>query len=154
MADPGIPNILARIGGTAANVVDAILYRGVAYDFYQAIEAAKIALSTDDATTLKFAQLGLDVTVRRTAFESMIRPELDEVAKTIARALDEAGIAPRDVDRVLLTGGSAYIPAFRRDLAGSFSEDRLEQRDAFTAVVHGLGVRAQQLWSPAGVSLS
>jgi hypothetical protein len=39
---------------------------------------------------------------------------------------------------VLLTGGSAYIPAF--------GEDRLEQRDAFTAVVHGLGIRAQQLW--------
>jgi molecular chaperone DnaK (HSP70) len=47
---------------------------------------------------------------------------------------------------VLLTGGSAYIPAFRDDLARIFGEDRLEQRDAFTAVVHGLGIRAQQLW--------
>jgi hypothetical protein len=28
-----------------------------------------------------------------------------------------------------------------------FGPDRLEQRDAFTAVVHGLGVRAQQLWA-------
>jgi len=51
------------------------------------------------------------------------------------------------VGRVLLTGGSAYIPAFRADLANLFGPERLEQRDAFTAVVHGLGVRAQQLWA-------
>ena len=152
MADPGIPNILARIGGTAAGVVEAILYRGLAYDFYQAIEAAKIALSSDDATTLTFAPLGLNVTIRRSAFESMIRPELDQVAQAITHALNNAGIGAKDVDRVLLTGGSAYIPAFRRDLATMFGEDRLEQRDAFTAVVHGLGVRAQQLWASAAVS--
>jgi len=151
MADPGIPNILARVGGTAANVVDAILYRGLAYDFYQTIEAAKIALSSMDATTLEFGPLGLEVTIRRTAFESMIRPELEQVAVTIGDALDVAGIRPGQVDRVLLTGGSAYIPAFRRDLATMFGEEKLEQRDAFTAVVHGLGVRAQQLWSRAAV---
>jgi len=152
MADPGIPNILARIGGTAADVVDAILYRGLAYDFYRAIEAVKIALSTDDDATLEFAPLGLHMHIRRAAFESMIRPELDLVAGRIMHALDEAAVATGDVDRVLLTGGSAYIPAFRRDLAATFGTDRLEQRDAFTAVVHGLGVRAQQLWAPTKVS--
>ena len=146
MADPGIPAILARIGGTESDVVHALLYEGQAYDFYRSIEAAKIALSSDDATQLRFAPLGLEVTVRRSAFESMIRPELDLVRKAIADALEEANVAPRDVDRVLLTGGSAYIPAFRADLAATFGRDRLEQRDAFTAVVHGLGVRAQQLW--------
>jgi len=76
----------------------------------------------------------------------MIRPELDLVRQAIKQALDVAGIEAGDVDRVLLTGGSAYIPAFRTDLAETFGEGRLEQRDAFTAVVHGLGVRAQQLW--------
>ncbi len=79
----------------------------------------------------------------------MIRPELDIVKRTILAAMDEAGIAPTDVDRVLVTGGSGQIPAFRHDLAGMFGATRLEQRDAFTAVVHGLGVRAQQMWMPA-----
>jgi molecular chaperone DnaK (HSP70) len=64
-------------------------------------------------------------------------------------ALDDAGVEARDVDRVLLTGGSANIPAFRTNLAQTFGSERLEQRDAFTAVVHGLGVRAQQLWGRA-----
>jgi hypothetical chaperone protein len=147
MADPGIPAILSRIGGKAADLVHALLYEGYAYDFYKAIEAAKIALSSAEVTELRFSPLGLRVTLRRSAFESMIRPELDLVREAIGRALDEARVRPSDVDRVLLTGGSAYIPAFRGDLAQTFGEDRLEQRDAFTAVVHGLGVRAQQLWA-------
>jgi hypothetical chaperone protein len=152
MADPGIPVILARIGGRAAAVVQGLLYGGHAYDFYRAIELAKIALSSDDGTSLEFEPLGLHVDVRRSAFESMIRPELDLVAATITRALEKAGVDGAEVDRVLLTGGSAYIPAFRDDLSRMFGHDRLEQRDAFTAVVHGLGVRAQQLWGPVELS--
>lgn len=152
MADPGIPNILARIGGRPSEVVDGILYRGLAYDFYAAIEAAKIALSSEPATGLEFDPLGLHVNIRRSAFEAMIRPELDLVFATVDRALQQAGIAARDVDRVLLTGGSAYIPAFRGELSVRFGEEKLEQRDAFTAVVHGLGVRAQQLWGRVEVA--
>jgi hypothetical chaperone protein len=147
MADPGIPSILSRIRGPAAALVHALLYDGHAYDFYKAIESAKIALSDSDEIELRFPPLGLLVTLRRAAFESMIRRELDLVRETITRALDNAGVTPKDVSRVLLTGGSAYIPAFRADLAEMFGAQRLEQRDAFTAVVHGLGVRAQQLWS-------
>jgi hypothetical chaperone protein len=146
MADPGIPAILARIGGTESEIVHALLYEGHAYDFYKTIEAAKIALSSSESTALRFSPFGLEVMVRRSAFESMIRPELDLVRKAIAHALKEANVTAREVDRVLLTGGSGYIPAFRADLADTFGSDRLEQRDAFTAVVHGLGVRAQQLW--------
>jgi len=146
MADPGIPAILARIGSKAAELVHALLYEGHAYDFYKAIEATKIALSGSETAELSFPPLGLNVTVRRSGFEAMIRPELDMVREAIGRALDAAGIQAMDVNRVLMTGGSAYIPAFRADLAQTFGADHLEQRDAFTAVVHGLGVRAQQLW--------
>lgn len=148
MADPGIPAILGRLGGAPAEVAHALLYEGYAYDFYQCIESTKIGLSSSTAWGLEFSPLGLHVTVQRTAFESMIRPELDLIAGTIGQALGQAEIEVGQVERVLLTGGSAYIPAFRKDLAQRFGEDRLEQRDAFTAVVHGLGVRAQQLWGP------
>jgi hypothetical chaperone protein len=147
MADPGIPSILGRLGGTEASLVHALLYDGHAYDFYKAIESAKIALSSSEETELRFPPLGLHVTLRRAAFESMIRPELDLVRQAITRALGEASVTPKEVGRVLLTGGSAYIPAFRADLVEMFGAERLEQRDAFTAVVHGLGVRAQQLWA-------
>ena len=154
MADPGIPQVLARVGGEAGKLVHSLLYEGHAYDFYRAIEAAKIELSDSESAALKYAPLGLNVPLRRSAFESMIRPELDTVKKSIVEAMAEAGVTAADVDRVLVTGGSGQIPAFRRDLAEMFGETRLEQRDAFTAVVHGLGVRAQQLWDGVYISAS
>jgi hypothetical chaperone protein len=149
MADPGIPAILARIGGREGELVHALLYEGHAYDFYNSIESAKIALSESDLVELSYPGLDLRVTLRRPSFEAMIRPELDLVKQAIKTALDEARVEAKEVDRVLLTGGSAYIPAFRSDLAETFGQQRLEQRDAFTAVVHGLGVHAQQLWGAA-----
>jgi hypothetical chaperone protein len=151
MADPGIPNVLARVGGDAGRLVHELLYEGHAYDFYRAIENAKIELSDSESTTLTYAPLGLNVPVQRSAFESMIRPELDVVKRTIAEAMTAAKVTEAEVDRVLVTGGSGQIPAFRSDLAAAFGETRLEQRDAFTAVVHGLGVRARQIWSRAPV---
>jgi hypothetical chaperone protein len=147
MADPGIPPMLSRIGGSVATTTHALLYEGHAYDFYKAIEAAKIALSDSETTTLRYEPLGLSVTIQRSAFQSMIQPELEGVTQTINRAMSDAGVQPSEVDRVLVTGGSAQIPAFREGLIATFGEERLEQRDAFTAVVHGLGVRAQQLWA-------
>lgn len=152
MADPGIPHVLSRVGGDAGRLVHALLYEGHAYDFYRAIEAAKIELSASESAKLVYEPLGLDVGVRRSAFEAMIRPELDMVKRCVAEAMAEAKVTAEDVDRVLVTGGSAQIPAFRADLAAMFGPARLEQRDAFTAVVHGLGVRAQQMWAGAAVS--
>ena len=146
MADPGIPHVLSRVPGEAGKLVHDLLYEGHAYDFYRAIEAAKIELSDSDTATLSYKPLGLEVPLRRSAFEAMIRPELDTVKKTIGEAMAEAGVTSSEVDRVLVTGGSGQIPAFREDLANMFGGSKLEQRDAFTAVVHGLGVRAQQLW--------
>src|SRR5260370_15775788 len=150
IAGPGIPTIPSRLGGPAAEVVHALLYEGHAYDFYKAIEEAKIALSSSNEAALTFAPLGLQVTLRRSAFESMIRPELDLVREATDSALKEARVTAKEAERVLLTGGSAYIPAFRADLTGLFGAERLEQRDAFTGGVRRPGGRRQQVGGVAG----
>jgi hypothetical chaperone protein len=146
MADPGIPELLHRLGGEAAEVARTILFEGHAYDFYKAIEAAKIALSRQETARLAFPAVGLDLVLNRGSFETLIRPELDLVRNVILQGLDRAGVGPADVDRVLITGGSSQIPRFRSDLAELFGAERLEERDAFTAVVQGLGERARQVW--------
>lgn len=147
MADPGIPAILSRVGGRVAQLVHDLLYEGHAYDLYKSIELAKIDLSSSETTRLVYEPLGLDVPLMRSTFESMIRPELDLVFQTIAQALTTAGLRVKEVDRVLVTGGSAQLPIFQQELAAMFGANRLVQADAFTAVVHGLGIRAQELWA-------
>ncbi|MGH7922317.1 MAG: Hsp70 family protein, partial [Candidatus Dormibacteraceae bacterium] len=147
LADPGIPEVLHRVGGAAAGVARRILLEGDAYDFYQAIERGKITLSEADEVRIQHPPTALDITVHKGAFEAMIGPELDLVLAAAGRALAEAGVDDRQVDRVLLTGGSSQIPAFRRRLVARFGEARLERRDAFTAVACGLGAHAQEAWA-------
>lgn len=148
MADPGIANVLARLPRQPAGVAGAILLQGHAYGFYRAVEAAKIALSSQEETRLQYrhSPIELDLVLHRAAFESMIQPELDQVMQAVTAALEQAEVRPDEVDRVLLTGGSSQIPAFRRRLADLFGAERLESQDAFTAVVRGLGAHARQLW--------
>ncbi len=147
MADPGIPAVLDAVGGAPADAARRILLEGAAYDFYRSIEQAKIELSSRDEAAIRHQPTGLDVQIRRGAFEAMIGPELDQALDATERALADAGVEDVDVDRVLLTGGSSQIPAFRRRLTSRFGSERLERRDAFTAVVRGLGAHARATWA-------
>ena len=155
LSDPGLPVVLDRWSAThdsaAAGAARRILFGGFAYDFYKEIEAAKIRLSTEAATEIAFSRDGLRLRSRlsRAVFEAAVRPELDEVESAVIAALQLAGVAPAEVDSVVLTGGSSQIPVFRRRVEGLFPGAHLRARDAFTSVVEGLGLRARQVWGQA-----
>jgi len=84
----------------------------------QAAESAKINLSTHSFTTVREAFLGskgktalhLEAEIARTDFEQSIRPLLDETLEAIDRALEDAKLEPKDLDRIILVGGSTRIP--------------------------------------------
>jgi hypothetical chaperone protein len=147
LSDPGVPKVLDKVGGTAAEVARAILFEGHAWEFYKAVEEAKIRLSSEEATRLRFARRGvrLDVPLLRAHFEAVIREDLDEVERCLLRAVSEAGLEPGQVTTVLRTGGSSRLPSFQARLDALFG-DRVTDRDAFTAVAKGLGARAAELW--------
>ena len=152
MADPGLPGLLARIGGRAAANARAILYGGRAFDFYKAIEAAKVRLSSQEGTRIQFEHEGLrlDAPVTRQAFETAIKPEMDLVEGAIRDGLDRAAVRPEDVHVALLTGGSSQLPAFRARVAQVLPQSAVQVRsDAFTTVVRGLALQAQALWGSA-----
>ena len=148
LSDAGLPGVIGRVGGQAARVASAILFEGNAYSFYKSIEDAKIRLSTEPETVLRFHRPGIDLSVklRRTEFEAVIKPDLERVETVYMEALDKAGIRPDAVDYVLRTGGSSRLPAFIARLEAIFGPDKVRERDAFTGVVRGLGVRARDIW--------
>ena len=63
LSDPGVPKVLDKVGGRAAEVARAILFEGHAWEFYKAVEDAKIRLSTEETTRLRFARPGLRLDV-------------------------------------------------------------------------------------------
>lgn len=148
LSDPGVPKVLDRVGGRAAEVARAILFQGHAWEFYRAIEEAKIRLSTEDSTRLQFRRPGIrmDVPLLRGQFEAVIRQDLDAVEACLLRAVADADLEPAQITAVLRTGGSSRLPSFRRRLEGLFP-GRVSDRDAFTAVARGLGARAQEVFA-------
>jgi hypothetical chaperone protein len=126
-----------------------IIYGGHAYEFYRAIEEAKIRLSTHHSTTIEFHRPGIEISapLERVEFEAMIADLLQVVRGAIVQALSESGIGPESVSMVLLTGGSSSIPAFVRVLEEIFDPSIIQQRPVYTAVAEGLARQALGLWS-------
>lgn len=112
------------------------------YALYRAVSAAKAALSTAEAVPLRFAhgKLVLDRTIERAEFERWIAPDLARLAATIDDALADAGLPAAAIDRVFLTGGTAFVPAVRALFATRFGPDRLSGGGEFVSVAEGLAL--------------
>lgn len=115
---------------------------GLGYALYQAVSGAKAALSGAEETVLRFRHKEFDVEQRltRTEFETWIAPDLARMAATVDQALRDADLPPAAVDRVFLTGGTAFVPAVRRLFAERFGADRLEGGGEFVSVAEGLAL--------------
>ncbi|MFN9019678.1 MAG: Hsp70 family protein [Pseudanabaena sp.] len=84
----------------------------------QAAEEIKMELSSHAFAPVREAFLGtkgntalhLETEVARSDFEDLIRPLVNETLEAIDRALADADLAPSDLDRVILVGGSTRVP--------------------------------------------
>ncbi|AVZ31145.1 Hsp70 family protein [Nodularia spumigena] len=66
--------------------------------------------------------IDLDVEITRTEFEQAIEPLLERARICIREALNAKKIRPSAIDRVLLVGGTTYIPAVRNMVAEMFGK--------------------------------
>jgi molecular chaperone DnaK len=66
--------------------------------------------------------LHLNLEISRAEYEDMIRPLLDRTMDCVRRALDDANLAPPQIDKVVLVGGATRTP-----LVTEMLEDRLGQ---------------------------
>lgn len=85
----------------------------------RAAEAAKIRLSTEAsaeileefiAKTSEGKAIHLKFQIFRPEFEEMLRPTIQRSLNSVQKALEMASITAADLDRVVLVGGSTYIP--------------------------------------------
>jgi hypothetical chaperone protein len=137
---------LAR--GSAARGLQAlhsVVARRLGPDLFAAIEAAKVRLSDQESTEIRFQRDDVDIVepLSREDLRTLFREPLDEIRKLIATALDSADRTARDIDRVLLAGGSSALVCTQELLRDLFGEDRVPLRqDLFTSIVSGLALEA------------
>jgi molecular chaperone DnaK len=94
-------------------------------------EQAKKTLSVEQSCDVRipyFATkdgkgIDFDVEITRTEFEKAIAPLLERARACIRQALNAKKIRPSAIDRVLLVGGTTYIPAVRNMVAEMFGKE-------------------------------
>jgi hypothetical chaperone protein len=114
----------------------------VGYALYQSVSAAKAGLSKADSTVLRFAHRDflVEERIERADFEQWIMPELAQLSTAIDRALTDAKLAPGQVDRVFLTGGTSLVPAVRKLFDNRFGAERVTGGGEFVSVAEGLAL--------------
>ncbi len=118
---------------------------GLGYGLYQAVSNAKVELSLSHTATLQFQHktFAVERLITRSEFETWIAADLARLAATIDRVLGDAAIPPHGIDRVFLTGGTAFVPAVRRLFEDRFGAAKLVGGGEFVSVAEGLALIGQ-----------
>lgn len=143
-------------------------YRQTGYDilhspyrtaFLLAVERAKVDLSTAPSAIVRRAalvperQLSLEEPIERGEFEQLIKPTVHRSGAAIDEALARAGLAPRDIDTVLLVGGTSKIPLIRHFVAEKLGTEPepFSRADPLTCVAQGAAVVSAILQGAPGL---
>jgi hypothetical chaperone protein len=121
-----------------------LIEHDLGYPLHQAVQQVKAQLSSNETAAFRFqdGDVELDERVSRLRFESWIVDELQAIEQAVDRLLVGTGLAPADVDKVFLTGGSSFVPAVRRIFSSRFGEGKIQTGGEFTSVARGLALRA------------
>ena len=116
----------------------------------RASEEAKIELSTrpwvrveeDHIATVAGEPRHLSCELSRADFERDIDELLARTMRSVTTALDDAGVRPGQLDRILLVGGSTRIPCIARLLAERLGQEPHGEVDPDLCVALGAAVQA------------
>jgi molecular chaperone DnaK len=88
----------------------------------------------------------LEVDVTRQEFDAAIAPLLDRSSECVLRALEAAKLSKEQIQRVILVGGTTYVPAVRQRLQEVLGKEvNLGNVDPDLAVSQGAALMAQIL---------
>jgi hypothetical chaperone protein len=123
-----------------------ILDHNHGYRLYQAVSRLKETLSAETEAVFRFeaGEVRIEKPVRRADFDAWIAPELGAIAAAADEAIARAGVAPTDIDKVFLTGGSSFVPAVRQLFADRFGEAKLESGGELVSIATGLALIGAQ----------
>ena len=133
-----------------------IVERDLGFALYRAVSSAKMALSTEEEALFHFHGDGVDIRtgITRGHFEKWIADDVARIAATVDQALEKAGVATAEIERVFLTGGTSFVPAIRRLFVDRFGANRLTSADQFESIAYGLALIGQSedpgSWAVAG----
>ena len=91
------------------------LLRAEKESLFLAAERAKISLQDNEEATMSLSIRGklYSVKITNEILSLISKPILDEIREVIRRAVKDSGFVPSDIDRMIMVGGSSYMPIVR-----------------------------------------
>lgn len=153
LRSPDTLDILERVRRTAVHPgkLESLLWlvrHDLGFQLHEAVQRTKFALSATTEADFTFASGAVSIRTRvaRADFERWIGDDLAAMAACVDRLMAATGMAPGDIDRVFLTGGSSFVPAVRQIFIDRFGADTVTGGEELTSVATGLALRAREHW--------
>jgi len=136
--------ILAKVAPVQLQNLQALIFDDLAFEFYNRVEAAKIALSSQGSTIIELKGEEIDIweLYTRAQFEADIAVYREQIEKVLMDTVLASGLEPEQIDAVVKTGGSSNIPIFSEMLGRIFGLEKLKESNAFSSVTSGLAIQA------------
>ncbi len=129
--------------------LESLIFNDLAFSFYNRVEGAKIALSSQGAAVINLVEKDMDIweLYTRSQFELDIHTYQEQIEAVLLDTVAAAGMEPRQIEAVVKTGGSSSIPLFTEMLARIFGRERVKTSDVFSSVTAGLAIKAYHSYS-------
>ncbi len=106
-------------------------------------EKAKKHLSTEETFHEKAGTR--DIALDQATLESLITPLIDKTIKFCRAALMDAGLSPKDIDSVVMVGGSTRIPLVKSKVSTFFGREVYDKLNPDEVVAIGAAIQADIL---------
>ncbi|MDI9461129.1 MAG: molecular chaperone DnaK [Saccharofermentanales bacterium] len=116
----------------------------------EAAEKAKVELSSVTSTNINLPYITadqsgpkhLELTLSRAKFEDMTSDLVEATMNPVRNAMNDAGLKPADIHKILLVGGSSRIPAVQNAVKDYFNQEPFKGINPDECVAIGAAIQA------------
>jgi molecular chaperone DnaK len=116
----------------------------------EASENAKIALSAETLTKISLPFIAADSTgpkhleieLSRAKFQELTADLVEKTVEPCMRAIEDSGLRPQEMDKILLVGGSTRMPAIQDKVRKIFGKEPYKEIDPEKVVAMGAAIQA------------
>lgn len=120
--------------------IEYFVKHNLTYSFRRAVIRSKMELSNIDEAVVGFTIPGYEINekIARNDLEKKMGEFGETVNSILKKVLRKSGLSNADIDKVVMTGGSSFIPYFQNLLAEKFFQEKIVIFEPFTSVAKGL----------------
>ncbi len=118
-------------------------HKSIAQELRLTAEAAKKHLSSNESYTGTIG--GQEVSITKPAFNELILPLVDRTINSCKNALRDAGLTVKDIDAVVMVGGSTRVPLVKESISKLFEQQVHDELNPDEVVALGAAIQADIL---------